>query len=72
MTHKEYPFATVCLECRKVLLETETIEQARHFATLHTRLTPHLMAFGYERAEAARLARKWNKEESLEAERLGL
>lgn len=72
MTHKNYPYATVCLECRKVLLETETIEQAQHFATLHTRLTPHLMCFGYDRAEAARLARKWNKEERQEAERLSL
>jgi len=72
MTHKEYPYATVCLECRKVLLETETKEQACHFATLHTRLTPHLMCFGYDRAEAARLARKWNKEEYLEGKILGL
>jgi len=72
MTHKNYPYATVCLECREVLLETETKEQAQYFAMLHTRLSPHLLCFGYDRAEAARLARKWNKEEYLEGKILGL
>jgi hypothetical protein len=63
MTQREYPFATVCFECRQILIEAKTVEEAQRFATLHTRFTPHLMCFGYDRAKASKIARQWNREE---------
>jgi hypothetical protein len=37
-----------CMECSYIQL-AESLEEARRLATLHTRLTPHLYCFGYDK-----------------------
>lgn len=43
---------TICHECKKVIAECESLQQARANAVLHYKLTPHLICFGYSDAEA--------------------
>lgn len=42
---------TYCHECKKVLAETSTKEEARKKAVLHMSMTPHILVFGYSASE---------------------